>query len=142
MKKINYLMSMFAIVLALGVMSCDPNENVTPTQTLEQELVGSYVLTSSIYNGVETLATNPDFENGNDVGFSGAHYNFTLNADGTGTFKQLTSNTQTITWTANESTNSLRINKSSSITLGIKELGVDNTKFTLTGGTINTYNKF
>ena len=86
MKKINYLMSMFAIVLALGVMSCDPNENsVTPDNPLE-EYVGNYALTSSLNGTDETLPSNPDFRIGNDFGQTSKHFSFVLSADGTGTF--------------------------------------------------------
>lgn len=54
MRKFNYLMSMFAIVLALGVMSCDPNE-VTPDNPVEgvtlADLDGLWSNISTTYNG-------------------------------------------------------------------------------------------
>ena len=57
MRKLNYLMSMFAIVLALGVMSCDPNENeVVPVPPVEDEITlatfdGDWINVSTDYQG-------------------------------------------------------------------------------------------
>jgi len=76
-------MSIFAVVLALGVMSCDPNENsITPDNSLE-EYIETYTQTSSMCCTDETSPINPPFDTGNDFDQSWKHFVFILNADGT-----------------------------------------------------------
>lgn len=63
MKKINYLISMFAIVLALGVMSCSDKNEVVPTPPVEEGITwndfdGQWLNTSTTYDGVTVDATD------------------------------------------------------------------------------------